>query len=100
MGPGPPRGGWGVRDAGPGAAVGRTGALSLLRTGNPVCWENRLLNENETVVGCGSSHPHCHPHNDGTYKRESAGGHGPSQTERFCLQRNLRWFTRACECAP
>ena len=25
MGPGPPRGGWGVRDAGPGATTGRTG---------------------------------------------------------------------------
>lgn len=37
--------------------MGRTGALSLLKTGSRVCRENRLLNENETVMGCVSSHP-------------------------------------------
>ena len=89
MGPGPPRGGWGVRDAGPGAAVGRTGALSLLRTGSPVCWENRLLNENETVVGCGSSRPNCHPHSDGTYKPgKQLGVTDPHKRKVFIFSEN------------
>ena len=73
-GPGTAAGGWegqrrrgrmGVRDAGPGEsmggrgvrdAAGRTGAPSLLQTGSRVCRENRLLNENETVMCCLSSH--------------------------------------------
>ena len=50
-GPGESMGGRGVRDA-----AGRTGAPSLLQTGSRVCRENRLLNENETVMCCLSSH--------------------------------------------